>query len=98
MTQLRPHSDSVEESIRQCVELLTGDIADVMAYIQCNYPQWRPERHKLVQIHCGYHSRTGWDTWLIKLGSHPVAWTDGPIAGMARVDVVGGRTVVLSSP
>jgi len=97
MTQLRPHSATIEESQRQCVQLLTGDVADVMAYIQCNFPQWRAERHKLVQVHCGPDSRTGWDTWLIKLGSHPVAWTDGPIEGIARVDVVGGRGV-LSSP
>lgn len=98
MTQLRPHSDSIEESTRQCVQLLTGDVADVIAYIRCNFPQWRPEAHNLWQVHCGPDSRTGWDTWQIKLGSHPVAWTDGPITGMRRLDVVGGRGLVLSSP
>lgn len=92
MTQLRPHSDSLEESKRQCVQLLTGDVADVIAYIHCNFPQWRPEARHLIQIHCGLDPRTRWDTWLIKLRAHPVAWTDGPIEGIARLDVVGGRS------
>jgi hypothetical protein len=99
MTQLRPHSTSFEESKRQCVHLLTGNVADVIAYLRCNFPQYRVEARDLRQVYCGPDERNDWDTWLIRLRNVPVAWTDGPIIGIANIEVIGGaRGLVLSSP
>lgn len=89
MIQLRPHMEDIEESKKRVVHI--SDVDDVIAYIHCYFPQWRPDRKHLVQVHCGFDRRTGWDTWVIKLRSHPVLWTDGPIDGIQSLDVIGGK-------
>lgn len=94
MTQLRPYTDNFATSMAQSVHLLNDDVADLIAYIHVNFPQWRPEVRDLIQVHVGRDSRNGWDTWVVKLRSHPVGWTDGPIAGIVRLDIVGGRVAV----
>jgi hypothetical protein len=89
MIQLRPHLDDFEGSTRRVVYLTNGDADDVLAYIRSHFPQWRPDLRYLMQIHCGIDKRNGWDTWVIKLRNHPVVWTDGPVAGVPRLEVVG---------
>jgi hypothetical protein len=86
MTQIRPHLSNYDASMERVVNVESMD--DVIAYINCHYPQWRPDIRQMVQIHCSrLDRRNGWDTWLIKLRGQPVMWMDGPLADVTTFDV-----------
>lgn len=86
MTQIRPHLSDYQESMKLVFNVQTID--DVVAFIRCRYPQWRPDIRQMAQIPCGIDKRNGWDTWLIKLRGQPAIWMDGPIADVQTFGLV----------
>jgi hypothetical protein len=74
--RMRPHVADFSESMNRACYIAERD--DVVAYINCFYPELRERVSTL------FDPRNDWNTWVIFIGSSPILWTDKPIPGIAE--------------
>jgi hypothetical protein len=81
--RIRPHMPAFAFSMAGTCYI--ADAADVLAYINCFYPEKHARMSDLAQRYFGPDIRNGWDSWLISSCASPILWADKPVPGIPEL-------------